>query len=152
MHAETSLHGTNLRDPNGSGACPVASAEPSRPGKNVFPFTVECDGQVIEVVITGQIGRGEVVITGQIGRGEVFAPSHVVGSTSVFQPLIFDEIIEITPIGGTTETIVNQATKPNLQGNVPAEMVTCLFDDTKTFPNAVIHVVGSTTGVFTPKS
>jgi len=120
---------------------PVASAEPSRPGKNVFPFTVECDGQVIEVVITGQIGRGEQ-----------FAPSHVVGSTSVFQPLIFDEIIEITPIGGTTETIVNQATKPNLQGNLPADLVTCSFDDTKTFPDAVIHVVGSTTGVFTPKS
>ena len=120
---------------------PVASAEPSHPGKNLFPFTVECDGQVIEVVITGQIGRGER-----------WAPSHVVGSTSVFQPLIFDEIIEITPIGGTTETFVNQATKPNLQGNLPVEMVTCSFDDTKTFPDAVIHVVGSTTGVFTPKS
>jgi hypothetical protein len=118
---------------------PVASAEPSRPGKNLFPFIVECDGQVIEVVITGQIGSGEV-----------FAPSHVVGSTSVFQPLIIDEIIEITPPGGTTETIVFQATKPNLQGNLPAEMVTCSYDDTKTFPDAVIHVVGSTTGVFTP--
>jgi hypothetical protein len=120
---------------------PVASAEPSHPGKNVFPFTLECDGQVIEVVITGQIGRGEV-----------FAPSHVVGSTSVFQPLIFDEIIEITPIGGTTETIVFQATKPNLKGNLPADLVTCSFDDTKTFPDAVVHVVGSITGVFTPKS
>jgi hypothetical protein len=121
---------------------PVASAEPSRPGKNLFPFTVDCDnGQTINVVITGQIGSGEV-----------FAPSHVVGSTSVFQPLIIDEIVEITPPGGPTETIVFQATKPNLQGNLPADMVTCSYDDTKTFPDAVIHVVGSTTGVFTPKS
>jgi hypothetical protein len=120
---------------------PVASAEPSRPGKNIFPFTIDCNGQLIDIVFTGQIGRGEV-----------FAPAHVVGSTSVFQPLIFDQIIEITPPGGTTETIVFQATKPNLQGNLPAEMVTCHVDDTKTFPDAVIHVVGSASGVFTPKS
>ena len=120
---------------------PVASAEPSGPGKNIFPFTIDCNGQLVDIVITGQIGRGEL-----------WAPSHVVGSTSVFQPLIFDEIVEITPPGGTTETIVNQATKPNLQGNLPAEMVTCSYDDTKIFPDVTIHVVGSTTGVFTPKS
>jgi hypothetical protein len=47
---------------------------------------------------------------------------------------------------------VFQATKPNLQGNLPAEMVTCHVDDTKIFPDAVIHVVGSASGVFTPKS
>jgi hypothetical protein len=121
---------------------PAAAAEPSHPSKNAFPITVRCDnGQIIDLVITGQIGRGER-----------FAPAHVVGSTAVFQPLIIDEIIEITPPGGTTETIVFQATKPNLQGNLPAEMVTCSYDDTKTFPDAVIHVVGFTTGVFTPKS
>ena len=120
---------------------PVASAEPSRPGKNVFPFTVECDGQVIDVVVTGQIGRGEV-----------FAPSHVVGSTSVFQPLIIDETIEFTPNGGTTETTPFQATKPSLRGNVQGDLVTCDVDDTKTFPDGVFHVFGTVTGVFTPKS
>jgi hypothetical protein len=120
---------------------PVAYAEPSESLKNVFPFTVECDGQLIDVVVIGQIGSGEV-----------FAPAHVVGSTSVFQPLIIDESIEFTPTGGTTETILFQATKPNLQGNLPADMVTCQLDDTETFPDGVVHVVGTISGVFTPKS
>ena len=120
---------------------PAAAAEPSHPSKNVFRITVQCDGQVVDFVVTGQIGSGER-----------FAPAHVAGSTSVFQPLIIDEIVEITPIGGTTETIVIQERKPSLQGNLPAETVTCSFDDTRTFPDAVIHVVGSITGVFTPKS
>lgn len=120
---------------------PAATAEPSHPSENVFRITVQCDGQVVDWAVTGQIGSGER-----------FAPSHVAGSTSVFQPLIIDEIVEITPIGGTTETIVIQETKPSLQGNLPAETVTCSFDDTRTFPDAVIHVVGSITGVFTPKS
>jgi hypothetical protein len=120
---------------------PVASAEPSRPGKNIFPFTIKCDGQTIDIVFTGQIGSGEV-----------FAPAHVVGSTSVFQLLTIDEIVEITPPGGTTETIVFQATKPSLHGNLPADRVTCQVNDTKTFPEGTIHVVGTVTGVFTPKS
>jgi hypothetical protein len=121
---------------------PAATAEPSHPSNNVFRITVQCDGQVVDFVVTGQ----------QSPKGEAFAPAHVAGSTSVFQPLIIDEIVEITPIGGTTETIVIQETKPSLQGNLPAETVTCSFDDTRTFPDAVIHVVGSITGVFTPKS
>ena len=68
----------------------------------------ECDGQVVDFVVTGQIGSGER-----------FAPSHVVGSTSVFQPLIIDEIVEITPIGGTTETIVIQEPSPASRGTYP---------------------------------
>jgi hypothetical protein len=51
-----------------------------------------------------------------------------------------------------TETIVFQATKPNLKGNLPADLVTCDLDDTETFPDGVIHVFGTITGVFTPKS
>ncbi|HLM23006.1 MAG TPA: hypothetical protein VK390_15995 [Propionibacteriaceae bacterium] len=120
---------------------PVAYAEPSESSKNVFPFTIECDGQLIDIVFIGQIGSGEV-----------FAPAHVVGSTSVFQPLILDETIEFTPNGGTTETTTFQATKPSLGGNVQGDLVTCHFDDTKTFPDGVVHVVGTVTGVFTPKS
>jgi hypothetical protein len=121
---------------------PVAYAEPSESLKNVFPFTIECDGQLIDIVVIGQVSP----------KGEVFAPAHVVGSTSIFQPLIIDEIIEFTPTGGTTETIVFQATKPNLKGNLPADLVTCHLDDTETFPDGVIHVFGTITGVFTPKS
>jgi hypothetical protein len=120
---------------------PVAYAEPSESLNNVFPFTLECDGQLIDVVVLGQIGSGEV-----------FAPAHVVGSTSVYQPLIIDETVEFTPNGGTTETTPFQATKPSLGGNVQGDLVTCNVDDTKTFPDGVIHVFGTTTGVFTPKS
>jgi hypothetical protein len=121
---------------------PAAAAEPSHPSENVFRVTVQCDGQVVDFAVTGQ----------RSPKGEVFAPSHVVGSTAVFQPLIIDETVEITPPGGTTETIVIQETKPSLEGNLPAETVTCSFDDTRTFPDAVIHFFGSITGVFTPKS
>jgi hypothetical protein len=120
---------------------PVAYAEPSKSLKNVFPFTLECEGQLIDVVLTGQIGSGEV-----------FAPAHVVGSTSVFQPLIIDETIEFTPNGGTTETMLFQARKPSLRGKVQGDLVTCNIDDTETFPDGVIHVFGTVTGVFTPKS
>ena len=45
-----------------------------------------------------------------------------------------------------------QATKPSLQGNVRGDLVTCNIDDTETFPDGVIHVFGTVTGVFTPKS
>jgi len=121
---------------------PVAYAEPSESLKNVFPFTIECDGQLIDIVVIGQVSP----------KGEVFAPAHVVGSTSVFQSLIIDETVEFTPTGGTTETILFQATKPNLQGNLPADLVTCHLDDTETFPDGVVHVVGTISGVFTPKS
>jgi hypothetical protein len=120
---------------------PVAYAEPSESLKNVFPFTIECDGQLIDIVVIGQIGSGEV-----------FAPAHVVGSTSVFQPLIIDETVEFTPNGGTTETTPFQATKPSLGGKVQGDLVTCNVDDTETFPDGVIHVFGTVTGVFTPKS
>jgi hypothetical protein len=120
---------------------PVAYAEPGESLKNVFPFTIECDGQLIDIVVIGQIGSGEV-----------FAPAHVVGSTSVFQPLIIDETVEFTPNGGTTETTPFQATKPSLGGKVQGDLVTCNVDDTETFPDGVIHVFGTVTGVFTPKS
>jgi hypothetical protein len=82
----------------------------------------------------------------------MFAPAHVVGSTSIFQLLIIDETIEFTPNGGTTETFPFQGTKPGLQGNVQGDLVTCNVDDTETFPDGVVHVFGTVTGVFTPKS
>jgi hypothetical protein len=78
--------------------------------------------------------------------------AHPARSCGITPKHEIDEIIEITPPGGTTETIVFRATKPSLQGNLPADMVTCNFDDTKTFPDGVVHVVGTVTGVFTPKS
>jgi hypothetical protein len=119
----------------------AAYADPSDSLKNVFPRTHECGGQLVDLVIIGQIGGGEV-----------FAPAHVVGSTSVFQPLIIDETIEFTPNGGTTETMLFQERKPSLRGKVQGDLVTCNVDDTETFPDGVIHVFGTVTGVFTPKS
>jgi hypothetical protein len=59
----------------------------------------------------------------------------------------FDEIVEFTPPGGPTEIFRLNESKGHLRG----DEVTCLVDDTKTFPDGVVHVVGTVTGFFTPR-
>jgi hypothetical protein len=71
-----------------------------------------------------------------------------VGSTAVFIPQAFDLTFEFTPTGGPTQTETDIRSKPNLHG----ELVTCSFDVTQTFPDGVLRLFGTATGVFTPAS
>jgi hypothetical protein len=54
----------------------------------------------------------------------------------------------VTPPGGPTETVRLTESK----GHPREDEVTCQVDDTKTFPDGVIHIVGTVTGFFTPAS
>ena len=61
---------------------PTASADPVN-AKNSLAFPATCDnGQTVQVVVNG--------------NGE-FSPAHVVGSTAVFVPQLFDITFEFTP-------------------------------------------------------
>jgi hypothetical protein len=91
----------------------------------------------------------DVLVTGGGGpKNEPIVPAKVAGSTSVFNIRAFDEIVEFTPPGGPTETSRLNESKGHLRG----DEVTCQVDDTKTFPDGVIHAVGTATGFFTPRN
>jgi hypothetical protein len=110
---------------------PAASADPLN-AKASLAFPASCDdGQTVQVVLNG--------------NGE-FTPAHVVGGTAVFIPQVFDVMFEFTPTGGTTETEINTSSKRNVHGN----LVACSFDVTQSFPGGTFHLVGTTTGFFTP--
>jgi hypothetical protein len=111
-----------------------AAADPIN-AKNSFTFPATCDdGQSVQVVVNG--------------NGE-FSPAHVVGSTAVFIPEVFDVTFEFTPPGGPTQSETDTSSKHNVHG----DLVTCSFDVTQTFPEGgTIHLFGSATGFFTPAS
>jgi hypothetical protein len=110
-----------------------AAADPIN-AKNSFTFPAACDnGQTVQVVVNG--------------NGE-FSPAHVVGSTAVFIPEVFDVTFEFTPPGGPTQSETDTSSKPNVHG----DLVTCSFDVTQTFPEGTFHLFGSATGFFTPAS
>ena len=110
-----------------------AAADPIN-AKNSLTFPASCDnGQTVQVVVNG--------------NGE-FSPAHVVGSTAVFIPQVFDVTFEFTPTGGETVTETDTSSKPNVHG----DLVTCSFDVTQTFPEGTFHLFGSATGFLTPAS
>ena len=109
----------------------AATADPIN-AKNAFTFTTTCDGQQLEFVV--------------IGGGD-FTPAHVVGSTTVFIPEVFDLTFSFTPPGGPTETETFTAAKNNPKGDV-----TCSLDASETTPEGTFRVVGTVTGFFTPRS
>jgi hypothetical protein len=108
-----------------------AAADPIN-SKNAFTFTTTCDGQEVQFVI--------------IGGGE-FTPAHVVGSTTVFIPEVFDITFTFTPPGGPTETETDTAAKANPQGDV-----TCDINISETGPEGTFTAVGTVSGFFTPPS
>ena len=111
---------------------PAASGDPLN-AKNSLAFPADCGGQTVQVVVNG--------------NGE-FTPAHVVGSTAVFVPQILDTTFEFTPTGGTTQTETDNASKPNVHG----DLVTCSVDVTQTLPFGTIHLFGTATGFFTSAS
>jgi uncharacterized membrane protein len=110
-----------------------AAADPIN-AKNSFTFPATCDdGQSVQFVVNG--------------NGE-FTAAHVVGSTAVFIPQVFDITFQFTPPGGPTQTETDTASKHNVHG----DLVTCSLDVTQTFPEGTVHLSGTATGVFTPAS
>jgi len=112
---------------------PAASADPLN-AKSSLAIPANCGGQPVTVVVNGN---------------GAFTPAHVLGSTSVFVPQALNITFEFTPVGGTTESMTQDVSKPNVHGDV----VTCSFDVTNTIPDVgTFHLFGTATGFFTPAS
>jgi hypothetical protein len=100
--------------------------------KNAFTFTATCDGEQVAFVVNG--------------AGD-FTPAHVVGTTAVLIPEVFDITFSFTPPGGPTETETFTAAKANPKGDV-----TCSFNISETTEEGTFSAVGTVTGFFTPRS
>ena len=109
----------------------AAAADPIN-AKNATTFTASCNGQDVELVVNG--------------AGN-FTPAHVVGSTAVFVPAVFDLTFTFTPPGGPTETETFTAAKANPKGDV-----TCDINISETTPEGTFTAVGTVSGFFTPGS
>jgi hypothetical protein len=108
-----------------------AAADPIN-AKNAFTFTATCDGEQVAFVVNG---------------AGAFTPAHVVGTTAVLIPEVFDLTFSFTPPGGPTETETFTAAKNNPKGDV-----TCSLNASETTPEGTFRVVGTVTGFFTPRS
>ena len=83
----------------------AASADPTG-SKNAFTATATCDnGMTVPIVVNNANGQGAGT---QNGIQAEWAPAHVVGSTAVFHPTVFDLTFTFTPAGGTPESFVQQ--------------------------------------------
>ena len=109
----------------------AAAADPIN-AKNSLTFTASCNGEPVEFAVNG--------------AGN-FTPAHVVGSTAVFVPEVFDLTFTFTPPGGPTETEIFTAAKGNPKGDV-----TCDINISETTPEGTFTAVGTVSGFFTPGS
>jgi hypothetical protein len=108
----------------GAGADPINA-------KNAFTFTATCDGEQVAFVVNG---------------AGTFTPAHVVGTTAVLIPEVFDLTFSFTPPGGPTETETFTEAKNNPKGDV-----TCSLDVSETTPEGTFRIAGTVSGFFTPR-
>jgi hypothetical protein len=107
-----------------------AAADPVN-AKNAFAFTATCDDEQVAFVVNG--------------AGD-FTPAHVVGTTAVLIPEVFDITFSFTPPGGPTETETFTEAKANPKGDV-----TCNLNISETTEEGTFSVIGTVTGFF-PRS
>jgi hypothetical protein len=83
----------------------AASADPTG-SKNAFTATATCDnGMTVPIVVNNANGQGAGT---ENGTQAEWAPAHVIGSSAIFHPTVFDLTFTFTPAGGTPETFVQQ--------------------------------------------
>jgi hypothetical protein len=87
----------------------AASADPAG-SKNAFTATATCsNGMSVPIVVNNANGQGAGT---QDKTTAEWAPAHVIGSTAVFHPTVFDLTFTFTPAGGgTPESFVQQDTR-----------------------------------------
>jgi hypothetical protein len=87
----------------------AASADPTG-SKNAFTATATCsNGLTVPIVVNNANGQGAGTEKNTTAE---WAPAHVVGSTAVFHPTVFDLTFTFTPAGGgTSESFVQQDTR-----------------------------------------
>jgi hypothetical protein len=83
----------------------AASADPTG-SKNAFTAWATCNnGMSVPIVVNSANGQGAGA---QDKTTAEWAPAHVVGSTAVFHPTVFDLTFTFTPAGGTPESFPQQ--------------------------------------------
>src|SRR5262249_39118973 len=92
-----------------------ASADPTN-SKNSVTFPASCtDGTTVrdlQAVRKKANGKGQGTNTNPNGQA-LFAPAHIVGSTAVFHPTIFDLTFTFTPAGGSPQSFQDNASRKN---------------------------------------
>jgi hypothetical protein len=117
----------------------AASADPTG-SKNAFTVTATCDnGMTVPIVVNSANGQGAGT---QNGTQAEWTPAHVVGSTAVFHPTVFDLVTTFTPAGGTPESFVQQDSR-----QVGKTRVTCSLYASQSDPAGDTFVLsGSVSG------
>ena len=111
----------------------AASADPTG-SKNAFTATATCDnGMTAPIVVNNANGQGAGA---QNHTTAEWAPAHVVGSTAVFHPTVFDLAFTFTPAGGTPETFVQQDSR-----QVNKTQITCSLYGAKSDPAGDTFVI-----------
>jgi len=82
-----------------------ASADPTG-AKNAFTAWAACDnGMSVPIVVNSANGQGA---GSQDNNTAEWTPAHVVGSSLVFHPTVFDLTFTFTPAGGVPQSFTNQ--------------------------------------------
>jgi hypothetical protein len=102
-----------------------ASADPTG-SKNNLTLPATCNGAPVTLVVNSANGQGSAQ---EDQNTAPFAPAHVVGSTAVFHPTVFNLLFSQTPAGGTTQSFLNT----NAQNNAKTP-VTCTIHFSETDP------------------
>jgi hypothetical protein len=85
-----------------------ASADPTG-SKNAFQAWATCDnGLSVPIVVNSANGQGS---GSQNNTTAEWSPAHVLGSTVVFHPTVFDLTFSFTPAGGEPESFSQQDTR-----------------------------------------
>jgi hypothetical protein len=117
----------------------VGSAAPTG-SKNAFQAWASCDnGMSVPIVVNNANGQG----TGQEENPTAqWAPAHVVGSSLVFHPTVFDLTFTFAPAGGAPESFVNQDSR-----NVGATTTTCELSGSQSDPAGdTFSIAGTVSG------
>jgi hypothetical protein len=105
----------------------VASADPTG-SKGSFTAMATCDnGMSVPIVVNNANGQG----SGQQRNNTAeWAPAHVIGSTAVFHPTVFDLTFTFTPAGSeSSQSFMNQDSR-----NAGATQTTCALSGSQTDP------------------
>jgi hypothetical protein len=98
----------------------AASADPTG-SKNAFTAWATCsNGMSVPIVVNNANGQGAGT---QNNVTAEWAPAHVIGSTAVFHPTVFDLTFTFTPAGGgTPESFVQQDSRLTSKTQITCEL------------------------------
>jgi hypothetical protein len=118
----------------------AASADPTG-SKGSFTASAKCDnGLSVQIVVNSSNGQGAGA---QNNNTSEWAPAHVIGSTQVFHPTVFDLTFTFTPADGSPpQSFLNQDSR-----NPGKSQTTCTLNGSQTDPAGdTFSLSGTVTG------